>query len=147
MIYAYVMKFFLPGFCTHSCNAFWSLLTWRGLLAIPTKAMISKNSASPASQSWCTSSPPNNLLELWKVSKHNHAIEDNWRFYNLYVIFLPWAINVSKYERRFARCNTRYSWSSDSFPGCVVTDTTKTKNMIYFGMYINLIQSKTSNKA
>ena len=74
MIYAYVMKFFLPGFCTHSCNAFWSLLTWRGLLAIPTKAMISKNSASPASQSWCTSSPPNNLLELWKVSKHNHAI-------------------------------------------------------------------------
>ena len=47
-----------PGFCTHSCKAFWSLLTWRGLLAIPTKAMISRNSSSPASHSCCTSSPP-----------------------------------------------------------------------------------------
>ena len=50
----------------------------------------------------------------------------------MYIIFLPWAINVSKYERRFARCNTRYSWSSDSFPGCVVTDTTKKKKNYWF---------------
>jgi len=42
----------------HSSRAFCSLLTWSGLLAIPTSAIISKNSSSPASHSWLTSSPP-----------------------------------------------------------------------------------------
>ena len=41
----------LPGFWTHSWRAFWSLRTWRGLLAIPTRAIISRNSSSPASHS------------------------------------------------------------------------------------------------
>lgn len=51
-------KFNLPGLFTHSCNAFCSLLTCSGLLAIPTKAIISKNSSSPASHNCWTSSPP-----------------------------------------------------------------------------------------
>lgn len=46
------------GLVTQSRRAFWSLRTWRGLVAIPTRAMISRNSSSPASQSCCTSSPP-----------------------------------------------------------------------------------------
>ena len=49
---------FLPGFWTNSWSAFCSRRTWRGLLAIPTNAMISRNSSSPASHSCCTSSPP-----------------------------------------------------------------------------------------
>lgn len=49
----------IPGLVTHSCRAFWSRRTCRGLLAIPTRAMISRNSSSPASQSCWTSSPPN----------------------------------------------------------------------------------------
>ena len=50
---------------------------------------------------------------------------------------LPWAMKVSKYVKRFARCNTRYSWSSDSFPGCVVTDTAKKLEitLINFGLH------------
>ncbi len=48
----------MEGLVTQSRKAFWSLRTWRGLVAIPTRAMISRNSSSPASQSCCTSSPP-----------------------------------------------------------------------------------------
>ena len=50
--------FYSPGFWTHSWSAFWSLRTWRGLLAMSTSIMISRNSSSPASHSCCTSSPP-----------------------------------------------------------------------------------------
>lgn len=46
------------GLLTHSWRAFWRRLTWRGLEAMPTRAIISKNSSSPASHSCCTSSPP-----------------------------------------------------------------------------------------
>ena len=49
-----------PGFWTHSWSAFWSLRTCRGLLAMSTSIMISRNSSSPASHSCCTSSPPEN---------------------------------------------------------------------------------------
>lgn len=49
------------GFVIHSWSAFWSLRTCKGFEAIPTKAMISRNSSSPASQSCCTSSPPEKI--------------------------------------------------------------------------------------
>lgn len=39
------------GLLTHSWRAFWRRLTWSGLEAMPTSAMISKNSSSPASHS------------------------------------------------------------------------------------------------
>ncbi|KAH9412558.1 hypothetical protein DERP_006520 [Dermatophagoides pteronyssinus] len=42
----------------HSCNDFCKRLTCNGLAAIPTNAIISKNSSSPASYNCCTSSPP-----------------------------------------------------------------------------------------
>lgn len=48
------------GLIAHSCNDFCKRLTCNGFEAIPTKAIISKNSSSPASQSCCTSSPPKN---------------------------------------------------------------------------------------
>lgn len=47
-----------PGLITHSCRDFWSRLTCRGFEAMPTSAIISRNSSSPASQSCWTSSPP-----------------------------------------------------------------------------------------
>lgn len=46
------------GLLAHSCSAFWSRLTCSGLEAMPTSAMISRNSSSPASHSCWTSSPP-----------------------------------------------------------------------------------------
>lgn len=48
----------VAGVLTHSASAFWNRRTCNGLDAIPTKAIISRNSSSPASQSCCTSSPP-----------------------------------------------------------------------------------------
>ena len=48
----------LPGFWTHSCRAFCNLRTCIGLEAMPTRSMISRNSASPASHNCCTSSAP-----------------------------------------------------------------------------------------
>ena len=59
---------FLPGFVTHSWRAFWSLRTWRGFEAMPTNAMISRNSSSPASHSWWTSSPPGIFYEKYLFS-------------------------------------------------------------------------------
>lgn len=47
-----------PGLEAHSRRAFWRRRTCRGLVAMPTSAMISRNSSSPASHSCCTSSPP-----------------------------------------------------------------------------------------
>ena len=47
-----------PGFTAHSCRAFCKRLTCIGFEAIPTKSIISRNSASPASHNCCTSSPP-----------------------------------------------------------------------------------------
>lgn len=46
------------GLLTHSANAFWNRRTCNGFDAIPTSAIISRNSSSPASQSCWTSSPP-----------------------------------------------------------------------------------------
>lgn len=47
-----------PGLLTHSWSAFCRRRTWSGLDAMPTSAMISRNSSSPASHSCWTSSPP-----------------------------------------------------------------------------------------
>lgn len=57
------------GLLTHSWRAFWRRLTWRGLEAMPTRAMISRNSSSPASQSCWTSSPPGKRLLFKKVEQ------------------------------------------------------------------------------
>lgn len=46
------------GLLTHSASAFWNRRTCNGFVAIPTNAIISRNSSSPASHSCCTSSPP-----------------------------------------------------------------------------------------
>lgn len=60
----------IPGLETHSCNAFCNLRTWRGLDAIPTKAMISRNSSSPASHNCWTSSPPFLTKKYWLRRRH-----------------------------------------------------------------------------
>lgn len=68
----------LPGLLTHSCKAFCNLLTWSGFDAMPTKAIISRNSSSPASQSCCKSSPPVYL------SVHNILLVRNKKQKTLY---------------------------------------------------------------
>lgn len=50
------------GLVTHSCRTFCSRRTCNGFDAMPTSAMISRNSSSPASHSCWTSSPPEMVL-------------------------------------------------------------------------------------
>lgn len=47
-----------PGLVSHSWRDFWRRRTCKGLDAMPTSAIISRNSSSPASHSCWTSSPP-----------------------------------------------------------------------------------------
>lgn len=49
------------GLLTHSAKDFWKRRTCNGFDAIPTKAIISKNSSSPASHNCWTSSPPEKI--------------------------------------------------------------------------------------
>lgn len=46
------------GLLTHSARDFWNRRTCNGLVAMPTSAIISRNSSSPASHNCWTSSPP-----------------------------------------------------------------------------------------
>lgn len=70
----------LPGLATHSWSAFCSRLTWSGLLAMPTNAIISRNSSSPASQSCWTSSPPDKCRKIEKFLI-------TWQFLKNVIIF------------------------------------------------------------
>lgn len=65
------------GLLTHSCKAFCRRRTWSGLEAMPTRAMISRNSSSPASHSCWTSSPPGEKEMLTR----NSYIQATWLCY------------------------------------------------------------------